>query len=302
MEGGPSLSTTMSSRRSGDSGRERSRSTVSARTPASRSSSSRVSGSLSPSFHLVKKMSAPFSASARQIAVPILRRRPAPVTTAPRPRRRPATLAQDPGVLHDAAAGDIDQAAAGCCDAGHGPRYHLDSLRVRRESMHAVVGVGVPQGQLATSFAGGAEYVGREVYGALGYVLDGVLLNRLSELLDGLFGFFRSDEDILAAPSAAALYYQLVEVLHDVASVFLDGQRPGFGVLNHRFFIEIGSDHLRYERVDALIVDDVDVRGEDGVYPALEVSLDELREVVVDPSLLYALVDDVYPSLRLTVY
>src|SRR5215210_3701239 len=191
MEGGPSLSTTMSSRRSGDSGRERSRSTVSARTPASRSSSSRGSDSLSSSFHLVKKMSAPFSASARQIAVPIPRRRPAPVTTAPRPRRRPATLAQDPGVLHDAAAGDIDQAAAGCCDAGHGPRDYLDGLRIRREGVYAVVGVGIPQGKLA--ILDGAEYVGREVHGALGYVLDGVLLDHPPELLDGLFGLFGGD-------------------------------------------------------------------------------------------------------------
>src|SRR3954452_122676 len=78
----------------------------------------------------VKKTFAPFWASARQIADPIPR--PAPVTTAERPCRW-SILAEHPGVLHDTAAGDVDQAAAGCGDAGHGARNHLDGLRVRRE-------------------------------------------------------------------------------------------------------------------------------------------------------------------------
>lgn len=42
-------------------------------------------------------------------------------------------LAQDPGVFHDTPAGDVDQAAAGRGDAGHGAGHDLDGLRVRCE-------------------------------------------------------------------------------------------------------------------------------------------------------------------------
>lgn len=42
-------------------------------------------------------------------------------------------LAQDPGIFHDTPAGDVDQAAAGRGDAGHGAGYDLDGLRVRYE-------------------------------------------------------------------------------------------------------------------------------------------------------------------------
>ena len=61
----------------------------------------------------------------------------------PCPCGRSATLAQDPGILHNATTGDIDQAAAGCGDAGHGAGDHLDGVRVRREGVYSVVGVGV---------------------------------------------------------------------------------------------------------------------------------------------------------------
>ena len=66
-------------------------------------------------------------------------RRPTPaparaVTTATRPRRPAAIyLAQDPGVFHDTPAGDVDQAAAGRGDAGHGAGHDLDGFRVRYE-------------------------------------------------------------------------------------------------------------------------------------------------------------------------
>jgi hypothetical protein len=75
------------------------------------------------------------SARALQItARPYPRRRPAPIITAMRPRRPAAIyLAQDPGVLHDTPAGDVDQAAAGRGDAGHGAGHDLDGLRVRYE-------------------------------------------------------------------------------------------------------------------------------------------------------------------------
>jgi len=76
----------------------------------------------------------PSSARALQIAGPVPRHRPAPVTTATCPRRPAAIyLAQDPGVFHDTPAGDVDQAAAGRGDAGHGAGHDLDGLRVRYE-------------------------------------------------------------------------------------------------------------------------------------------------------------------------
>src|SRR3712207_2613327 len=148
-------------------------------------------------------------------------RRPAPVTTATRPRNGSVTLAQDPGILRYATAGDVDQAAAGRGDAGHSAGDHFDGLRVQDETVDPVIGVRVAQTYL-TVF-NGAQDVGREVYGVLGDVLDGVLLNHVPKLLDGFSGFLRGDQDVLAPPAATAFYHQLVEVLHYVAAVLLDG-------------------------------------------------------------------------------
>src|SRR5215210_19420 len=173
-------------------------------------------------------VSVPLSARARQIATPMPLRRPAPVTTATRPCNGSATLAQNPGILRYATARDVDQAAAGRGDAGHGPGDHLDGLRVQDETVNPIISVRVAQAYLTV--LNGAQDVGREVYGVLGDILDGVLLNHVPKLLDGFSGFLRGDQNVLASPPAAALYHQLVEVLHHVAAVLLDGQRKGLEV------------------------------------------------------------------------
>src|SRR5215212_3321366 len=245
-------------------------------------------------------VSVPFSASARQIAAPMPLRRPAPVTTTTRPRNGSATLAQDPGILRYATARDVDQATTGRGNAGHGAGDHLDGPRVRYETVYPVIGVRIAQGYLAV--LDGAQDVGREVYGVLGDVLDGVLLNHVPKLLDRFSGFLRGDQDVLAPPATAALYHQLVEVLHHVAAILLDGQGEGLEVGDHRLLPEVPTDHLRDKRVDAFVVYDLRVGGEDGMDSAFEVGLDEPGVVVVDSAILYALVDHVYPPPRLLVY
>src|SRR5918997_1336874 len=89
--------------------------------------------------------------------------------------------------------------------------------RVRRQSEHPIVGVGVPEGEAL--FSRLAEHVGREVHKLLGDVLDRVTLDYLSESRDGFLRFFRADHDLLATVAAPALEYELLEVLHYVPPI-----------------------------------------------------------------------------------
>src|SRR5918993_2970195 len=203
-----------------------------------------------------------------------------------------------PGVLHLASAGDVDQLAAWCRYPRHGAWNDQDVLGVWGEGVDAVVSVGVAQNKTIISLA---EDMGGEVYRLLGHVFDRVFFHLLAELLDVLSRLFRSDEDILAAPATAALYYQLVEVVDDVAAVLLDGERVSLHVAQHRLLSEVGPDHLGNKGIDALVVGDAEVGGEDGVDEAPGLGFDQALYVVVDPAVLDALVDDVDSTTALFV-
>ena len=209
------------------------------------------------------------------------------------------TALQHPGVLHFASAGDVDQLAAWRRDAGHGAWNDLDRVGVWSEGVDAVVGVGVAQGK--TVFVGLAEDVGGEVYRLLGHVLYRVFFDLPAELLDVLSGCFGSDEDVFAAPAAATLDDQSVEVVDDVAAVLLDGERVSLDVIQYRLLSKVGPDHLGDKRIDALVVGDAKVGGEDGVDQAPGLRFDQARYVVVDPAVLDALVDYVDPATALFV-
>ncbi len=131
-QGGPSRAATISSGRSGDSSR---RGPPSSSRPVCPRRAALRAGLLVR--HLPssggKMMSAPSSARTLQIAAPIPST--GPRRSPPPSARRPAAiyLVQDPRVFHDTPAGDVDQAAAGRGDAGHGAGHDLDGLRVRYE-------------------------------------------------------------------------------------------------------------------------------------------------------------------------
>src|SRR5829696_6912957 len=114
--------------------------------------------------------------------------------------------------------------------------------------------------------------MGREVDGLLRYVLDRVAFDRPFEPLDGLLGLLRPDHNLLATIAAPALDDQFPEVLRYVPAL------------------------LRHEGLDSLVVHDLRVWGEEDVYPALYVTIHELRQVCVEGVLVYPLVDDVYPA------
>src|SRR5829696_2901804 len=216
-----------------------------------------------------------------------------------RPRENRRLARQHPGVLHPAATGDVDQLAARSCDAGHGAGNDIDRLCVGGEGVDAVVGVGVAQDEAI--LAGLAEDVGREIRDLLGHVLDRVLFDRFAEFLDILPGLFRGDEDVFAAPAAAAFDDELVEVVYDVAAVIFDGEGVGLDVVEYRLLAEVGSDHLGDKGIDAFVVGDAEVGGEDGVDQAPCLGFDQAGYVVVDPAVLDALVDDVQPATALFV-
>jgi hypothetical protein len=100
----------------------------------------------------------------------------------------------------------------------------------------------------------------------------------------------------LDSSGATALYDQLVEAVHDAAAIFLDGQREGLGVVEDGLFAQVGPDHLWYEGIDALVVGDAEVGGKDGLDLPRRLRLGEPGQVVVDPTVLYSLVDDVEPA------
>ncbi len=85
-------------------------------------------------------------------------------------------------------------------------------------------------------------------------------------------------------------------MVHNVAAILLDGQRVSADIVQDGFLAEICLDHYRDERVDALVVGDAEVRGEDGLHPARGLRLDEAGNVVVNAAVFDALVDDVYAT------
>ena len=91
-------------------------------------------------------------------------------------------------------------------------------------------------------------------------------------------------------------------MVHDVPVVFLNGERPGTGVVYKRLFAEIGPRHLRHERADAFVVHDLGVRGEENVDFSLDVALQKARNFGVEPILVHPLVDDVYPAAGRVVH
>jgi hypothetical protein len=80
-------------------------------------------------------------------------------------------------------------------------------------------------------------------------------------------------------------------VVDDVAAVLLDGERVSLDVIQYRLLSKVGPDHLGDKRIDALVVGDAKVGGEDGVDQAPGLRFDQARYVVVDPAVLDALVD-----------
>jgi len=182
-------------------------------------------------------------------------------------------LFQHPRVLHLTAARDVDELAAGSGYPSHSAGDGLDGLGVGGEGVYAIVCVRVAQDEL--SVFGLAQDVGRELERALGDVLDGVLFDLFAELLDLLLRLLRGYEDALAAPAAAALYDELVEVVHDVAFVVFNGQREGHGVLEDRLFTEVGPDHVQDKGIDAFVVGYAEVGSEDGLYLPRRLRLDE---------------------------
>src|SRR5215210_1526332 len=144
--------------------------------------------------------------------------------------------------------------------------------------------------------------MGREVDGLLRYVLDRVAFDRPFEPLDGLLGLLRPDHNLLATIAAPALDDQFPEVLRYVPALLRYCERPRRRVLYQRLLTEVSPDHLRHEGLDSLVVHDLRVGGEEDVYPALYMTIHELRQVCVEGVLVYSLVDDVYPASCRLVY
>src|SRR5215208_7458460 len=167
-------------------------------------------------------------------------------------------------------------------------------FRIGREHEHAVVRIGVAKEKICLLCL--TEDVGGEVYRLLGHVLHRVLLYHPAEPMKRLFRLFWSDHDLLASVAPPALYDQFIEVVHDEASVLLYRQRPGPGVLYEGLLSEVAAHHLGYEGADALIVYYLRIGGEEHVYFALEVRLEQARHLGIERILVDALVDHVYPT------
>src|ERR687894_1742935 len=166
--------------------------------------------------------------------------------------------------------------------------------RVGREDEHAVIRIGVAKEETCPLCL--TEDVGGEVYRLLGHVLHRIILDLLAEPLERLTRLFWSDHDLLASVAPPALYDQFIEVVHDVAPVLLYGQRPGPGVLYEGFLSEVAAHHLGDKGADALVVYYLRIGGEEHVYFAFDVRLEQARHLGIERILVDALVDHVYPA------